>query len=142
MEVAASRPADFEVQVRIPAFAAGATVAVNGKRVTAAAEPGTFVALRREWKTGDHIDLDLPLTKRLEAIDPRHTNTVALLSGPLVLFAIGETMPEVTGAQLLAAAKTGTESWEVKAAAGRMKMLPFTAIGDEPYSTYHNISQR
>jgi hypothetical protein len=65
MEVTASRLADFEVRVRIPAFAAGTTVAVNGKRVTAAIEPGTFLALRREWKTGDHIDLDLPLTKRL-----------------------------------------------------------------------------
>ena len=72
MEVTVSRATDFEVQVRIPAFAMGATVAVNGKRVAAAVEPGTFVALRREWKTGDYIDLDLPLTKRLEAIDPRH----------------------------------------------------------------------
>ena len=140
MEMAASRPADFEVQLRIPSFAVGAAVAVNGKRVMAAVEPGTFVVLRREWKTGDHIDLDLPLTKRLEAIDPRHANTVALLSGPLVLFAIGETMPAVTREQLLAAAKSGKENWEVKTAAGRMKMLPFTAIGDEPYSTYLNVS--
>ena len=140
MEVTASRPADFEVQVRIPAFAAGATVAVNGKRVTAAVEPGTFVALRREWKTGDHIDLDLPLTKRLETIDSRHAKTVALLTGPLVLFPTGETMPAVTRAQLLAAAKSGKETWEVKTEAGRMKMMPFTAIGDEPYSTYLNVS--
>lgn len=65
---------------------------------------------------------------------------MALLSGPLVLFPIGETMPAVTRAQLLAAAKTGKETWEVKTAAGRMKMLPFTAIGNEPYSTYVNIS--
>jgi hypothetical protein len=139
MEVTASRSADFELQLRIPAFAAGATVAVNGKRVTTAMEPGTFLALRREWKTGDHIDLDLPPTKRLEAIDPRHANTVALVSGPLVLFAVGETVPAATQAQLLAVEKSGKEHWEVKTAAGRMKMMPFTAIGDEPYSTYLNI---
>ena len=139
MDVIVSRAADFEVQVRIPSFAVGAAVAVNGKRVTAAVEPGTFVTLRREWKTGDHIDLDLPLTKRLEAIDPRHANTVALLSGPLVLFPMGETMPEVTRAQLMAATKRGKEHWEVKTAAGPLKMMPFTAIGDEPYSTYVNV---
>ncbi len=140
MEVTASRPAEFDVQVRIPAFAEGATVAVNGKPVTTAVVPGTFVALRREWKTGDHIDLDLPLTKRLDSIDARHANTVALLSGPLVLFPIGKTMPAVTRAQLLAAAKSGKENWEVKTVAGRTKMMPFTAISDEPYSTYLNVS--
>jgi hypothetical protein len=68
------------------------------------------------------------------------TNTVALLSGPLVLFAIGENAPVATRAQLPAAAKSGKEHWEVKTAAGRMNMVPFTAIGDEPYSTYLNVT--
>jgi hypothetical protein len=61
---------------------------------------------------------------------------VALLVGPLVLFAITEAEPKVTRAQLLAAKKSGTQSWQVETAGGPLKMLPFTGIGEEPYTTY------
>jgi len=98
--------------------------------------PGSFATLQRTWKTGDRVKLDLPLAKRLEAIDPRHPNTVALLSGPLVLFAITEKPPKVTSLQLLAAKKTAGQSWQVETAAAPLTMLPFTAISDEQYSTY------
>ena len=40
---------------------------------------------------------------RLEPIDPEHPETVALMRGPLVLFAVTEQAPKVTGQQLLAA---------------------------------------
>jgi hypothetical protein len=73
---------------------------------------------------------------RLESIDPQHPQTVALLCGPLVLFAICETAPSVTAQQLLAAKKSGQQSWTVETAAGPMTMLPFTAIADQQYSTY------
>jgi hypothetical protein len=78
----------------------------------------------------------LPLTKRLEPIDPRHPNTVALLCGPLVLFAVTDSAPAVTRRQLLSARKLGEENWQVETAAAPLKMLPFTAISDEPYSAY------
>jgi hypothetical protein len=76
------------------------------------------------------------LNLRLEAIDPRHPRTVALLCGPQVLFAITNTRPEVTARALLAARRTGKQSWQVDTAAGAMSMLPFTAIGEQRYSTY------
>lgn len=77
---------------------------------------------------------------RLEPIDPQHAQTVALLSGPLVLFAITDAQPVLTRAQLLAAKKTGVQTWEVGTGNGSMKMLPFTAIKEEQYSTYLRIS--
>ena len=92
--------------------------------------------MQRKWKTGDRIELELPLPMRLEAIDPRHSETVALVSGPLVLFAMTDSQPSLTRAQLLAARKTGPEAWEVASAGGPLRMLPFTAINDEPYTTY------
>jgi DUF1680 family protein len=135
-EVTTSRPLEFALNFRIPSWAEGASLSVNGKRVLEPVIPGSFATVRRPWKTGDHIELDLPLVKRLQSIDSSHPKTVALLCGPLVLFAITGTPPVVTGQQLLAAKKTGQQNWQVETATVLLNMLPFTAIADEQYSTY------
>lgn len=137
-EVKAAKAAEFAVNLRIPAWAEGASVAVNGKREAAAA--GSFARLQREWKNGDGIDLELPMKARLEAVDPKHPETVALMVGPLVLFAITDAQPAVTRAQLLAAKKDGAQSWQVETAGGAVKMLPWVGIGEEEYSTYLRIA--
>jgi hypothetical protein len=77
---------------------------------------------------------------RLEAVDPQHAETVALLLGPIVLFAITDTDPKITRAQLLAAKKSGPQSWQVETANGLLRMLPFTEVGEEPYSTYLRVT--
>jgi DUF1680 family protein len=135
-DVTASRARDFALNLRIPGWAEGAAISVNGKRVESDVKPGSFKAVRREWKTGDHLGLELPLTKRLEAIDARHANTVALLCGPLVLFAITNARPVVTREQLLSATKAGERSWRAATSGAPLKLLPFTSIADEEYSTY------
>ena len=139
-EVTTSRPAESAIHFRIPAWAEAASISLNGRRVSDPAIPGSFATLHRQWKSGDRLELELPLTKRLEPIDSRHPKTVALLCGPLVLFAITDTPPVVTGQQLLAARKVGEQDWQVETAAGPVKMLPFTAIADEQYSTYLAIT--
>src|SRR3990172_7048478 len=48
-----ARPVKFPLQLRIPAWAQGATVAVNGQRVGGAVKAGKFFELDREWKPGD-----------------------------------------------------------------------------------------
>jgi DUF1680 family protein len=136
LEFALSRPAGFAIHLRIPAWAEGASIFVNGKPVPASDGPGTFATIRRSWKTGDLIEMNLPMRLRLEAIDAHHPQTVALLCGPLVLFAITDVAPAVAARQLLSAKKTGPESWQVETDLGPMAMLPFTAIGDQQYSTY------
>jgi uncharacterized protein len=139
-EVTASSPKDFAVNFRIPSWAQGASLSVNEKRTAAAPAPGSFASVGRQWKTGDRVDLNLPLTKRLEPINPRHPDIVALLSGPLVLFAVGETPPQVTRQQLLSAAKQAKDRWKVRTTAAPLTLLPFTGISDEPYSTYLTVS--
>jgi uncharacterized protein len=135
-ELAISKPAEFAIHLRIPEWAAGATISINGKTASPSVAVAQFATLHRTWKKGDHIELDLPMKLRLESIDPQHPQTVALLCGPLVLFAISETAPSVTKQQLLAAKKAGEQLWKVETAAGTMSMLPFTAIADQQYSTY------
>jgi hypothetical protein len=131
-----SRRSEFRLNFRIPAWVEGASLSVNGKRVAEPVLPGTFATVRRKWKSGDRVDLELPLRNRLEAIDARHADTVALLCGPLVLFAIGETAAAVTLEQLLAAKKAGARNWQAATAAGPLELLPFTEISDQAYSTY------
>ncbi|MGA9981743.1 MAG: beta-L-arabinofuranosidase domain-containing protein [Candidatus Sulfotelmatobacter sp.] len=136
-KVKASKAAKFAVNLRIPQWAEGASIAVNGKREAAAA--GSFARVKRHWKNGDRIELELPLATRLEPIDAQHPEMVALLAGPIVLFAIMDSQPTVTRAQLLAVKKIASEIWQVETATGVMKMMPFTAIEEQQYSTYLSV---
>ena len=136
-EVKVSKPAEFAVNFRIPAWAERASIVVNGRRESASA--GSFASVKRQWKNGDRIELELPLTKRLEPIDARHPETVALLAGPIVLFAITDSQPELTRAQLLAVKKMVPEVWHVETASGVMRMMPFTAIDNQQYLTYLRV---
>jgi uncharacterized protein len=127
------------LNLRIPAWAENASIVVNGKRETAQA--GSFAQIEREWRTGDHIDLELPMRARLEAIDAQHPDTVALIVGPLVLFALMNP-PQITRAQLLAAKKMARDVWHVETGGPVpvMKMLTWAAIEDQEYTTYLRVS--
>ncbi len=139
-DVQTSRTREFTLNFRIPAWAAGASISLNGQRIETDVIPGTFAAVRRQWDNGDRIELDLPMATRLEPIDTKHLDTVALLYGPLVLFAITKSQPSVSRADLLAAKRSGQRIWEVKTAGAFLKMLPFVEIADEQYSTYLRVT--
>jgi len=134
LEVQSSKTASFAVNLRIPTWAEGASIIVNGKPVAVAA--GTFTRIQRDWKNGDHIELELPMKPRLEAIDKQHPDTVALLVGPLVLF--GSQVSGLTRAQLLAPQKMAKGVWHVSLGGDRlMKMVTWTELSEnEPYTTY------
>lgn len=138
MDVTASSPAEFSVFLRIPAWARGAALTTNGMRNSRKLEAGSFAEVRRTWKTGDRIELDLPFTTRLEAVDAQHPDTVALVTGPLVLMAIKSAAQDPAAkpwkrAELLAAAQQG-RAWA--AANGVLTLKPFPEIVDEGYTTY------
>jgi hypothetical protein len=139
-EVNTSKATDFALRFRVPAWAEGASISINGHREKAPMTPGTFATIHRQWSSGDRIELDLPMTARLEAVDPQHPQVVALLVGPLVLFAITDNPPSLTRAALLGARRVNQRGWEVKAGGTSMKMLPFTDIGEEPYTTYVQLA--
>jgi uncharacterized protein len=138
-KVKASKTASFTLSFRIPAWAEGASISINGRREQALVTPGNFAAIHRPWNSGDRVELDLPMTTRLEPVDPHHTETVALLIGPLVLFAITDNPPALTRADLLAAKRLDQRSWRVKNEFSAVKMVPFTEIGEEQYTTYLRI---
>lgn len=139
-----SQPTEQTLAFRIPAWATGAAIFVNGKRQAGLAVPGKFASVRREWASGDRVELELPLPMRLEAIDSRHADTVALLRGPLVLMAVKERadspLPRITRQQLLGAARVSERQWQASSAGGPVKLIPFTSVGDLPYTTYLQVS--
>jgi hypothetical protein len=136
-----SQPTELTLQFRIPTWAEGASIFLNGTKQKGLAVPGEFAAIRRRWETGDRVELELPLKMRLEAIDARHTDTVALLRGPLVLMAVKQQspVPKITREQLLAAQRVSERQWQVNTIHGPITMLPFASLGDLPYTTYVKI---
>lgn len=140
--VGLNRSSIFALRLRIPAWAArdGIALRVNGDSVKVRTERG-FATIERRWASGDRVELFLPMPLRLEAIDPQHPETVALLRGPLVLFGLTGQSPHVTRNQLLAVRRMdGEVAWRAATASGELRMAPFTHIGDQGYTTYFNIS--
>jgi DUF1680 family protein len=79
--------ATVTLKLRYPEWAAGpATVLINGERQDVAAEPGQFISLRRDWRQGDTVTLELPMQPRLEQL-PDGSDYYAILYGPIVLAA-------------------------------------------------------
>lgn len=77
---------DFTLSLRVPGWADGATVAVNGQPVRIRAEAG-YLRLRRLWQPGDRVALSLGLAPRRVHAHPGVTpdqGRVALMRGPLV----------------------------------------------------------
>jgi len=78
--------AEFALRLRVPGWASGATVAVNGG-LAEDAIAGEYVVLRRQWQPGDTVTLELPLRVRLMVANPNveeTRNQVAVMRGPLV----------------------------------------------------------
>lgn len=92
-------PAEFALRLRIPAWLAQKPfLRVNGVPVHAPSDRG-FLVLRRLWKPGDTVTLELPQSFRTEAIDDLHPRTVAVLHGPLVYVELSPAEGETSLAQ-------------------------------------------
>ncbi|MBN1418667.1 MAG: glycoside hydrolase family 127 protein [Planctomycetes bacterium] len=78
------RPRRFALRLRVPAWASGATVAVNGEAVQAPREGGRLV-LAREWRPGDTVTLSLQGDLRAIRWPKPDAETIAVYDGPLCL---------------------------------------------------------
>jgi len=137
-----SQPLEFALRLRIPAWADRPSISVNGKRIATPVKPGTFASLKQKWRSGDRIELELPRQLALKAVDEEHPNLVALVYGPLVLFAVTTETPQFTRRQLLSAERSGPESaeWRVDASGRSVRFLPWWVIKYERYSTYLSLT--
>jgi len=152
MVLKASKSTTMALRLRIPEWASssaasssgpGVEITLNGQPVQAPVTKG-FATIQRKWKDGDRVQLHLPMSMRLEAIDragTKNPDTVALLRGPLVLFALTEETPTITRDQLLMAKQMkGQPMWMAQTANGPLVLTPFTEIHEEKYKTYLTVS--
>ena len=80
MTVDPASPVAFPLELRIPAWAAGTRVAVNGKAVEGV-RAASFHTLDRTWNKGDWITIQLPMTPR---VSRWYNDSVVIERGPLV----------------------------------------------------------
>jgi DUF1680 family protein len=77
--------AEWTLSLRVPAWAEGATLRVDGEEQAAAA--GTYAAVTRSWRSGDTVELSLPMPVRFVEADERIDavrDCVAIERGPIV----------------------------------------------------------
>jgi hypothetical protein len=92
LTVNSARPATFPLVLRIPAWALGATVRINGQEQPNV-KPGEFFRVSREWKSADRVDLRFPMTVRTSTW---FNNSIAIERGPLVYsLKIGESWNKI-----------------------------------------------
>ena len=133
-----SRPAWFSLKLRVPAWADGATAQVNGRPVPLKVALG-FATIRRKWRTGDVIELVLPMKPRIEVLDQAHPETAAVMFGPRVLFALSSDPVVTSRAHALAVQQAEGSEWKMETANGPVKFVPFTSVGDRTYLTYIQV---
>jgi DUF1680 family protein len=88
VEIAVEKaPEDAAIHLRIPAWAEGASIRVNGKPLVSPIRAGAYVAVRHPWRQGDTVTLILPMEIRLmrahRKVDAAR-NQIAVERGPLV----------------------------------------------------------
>ncbi len=77
----------FEINVRVPGWATrGFFVKINGKEQKLDAKPGSYLAISRDWKDGDRIELKMPFQFHLDPVMDQ-PNIASLFYGPVLLAA-------------------------------------------------------
>lgn len=77
----------FAVNVRVPNWATkGFFVKINGQDQKVDAKPGSYLAIERDWKNGDNIELTMPFDFHLDPVMDQ-PNIASLFYGPILLAA-------------------------------------------------------
>lgn len=84
LTVTVDRPVRVTLNLRRPGWCRRIIMHVNGVRWKGGVAANGYVGIRREWRTGDVVDVELPMTLRTETL-PGTTDLVAFVYGPIVL---------------------------------------------------------
>jgi uncharacterized protein len=86
--VTPSETMEFPLQLRIPKWCPKATLAVNGEAPIEVSPGESLYEIRRVWKPGDSVTLDMPMPWRLIRGRKTQEGRAALMRGPVV-FCLG-----------------------------------------------------
>jgi len=127
LTVRTDRPLRLALRLRIPSWTSfAASVRINGRPVEVSASPGSYLAFARTWKTGDRVQIDLPMRLRVESM-PADPAMQAFPYGPLAL--AGDLGSEGLEEKLI----VGPNAPRIQRAQ-RIEIPTFRASGPEPGS--------
>ncbi|HVI98381.1 MAG TPA: beta-L-arabinofuranosidase domain-containing protein [Sphingomonas sp.] len=133
---------NFAMKLRIPAWATGARLAVNGKTVAAA--PGGLAEIRRRWKAGDTVDLTLPQTPRVLPIDDKNPKLAAVMRGPVMYVGInpweGLANQSLPLPSALAPVAGQDQALALTVGGRNLVFVPYFNVDTESYNTYFKIA--
>ena len=152
LHIAVDKPMQLALHLRIPEWLTGGSVKINGRPIDASASPGSYLTLSRIWNTGDRIEMELPMSLRIEAMpdDPR---TQAVLYGPIVLagdlgaeglahnLIVGPNAPQLRKAAALDIPRLQTSSIKpgdrpLSFQMDGVELMPISRILDRRYTVY------
>ncbi len=134
----------FPLKLRIPAWAQGASLKLNGVPLQTTCTPGMWATIERTWNSGDRVEITIPLRLRMQAVDPQHPHRVAIVKGPVVLVQDGGVHEPVFRLpyndedlnKWLVADQEGPNIYRVVPPDGKRvmaKFRPFYAVGPDYY---------
>lgn len=137
--VSAKNPVELAINLRIPYWARGGSVKINGTKLQAFGSPSSYLELNRSWKNGDTIELSLPMDLHIDSM-PDDQTVQAVMYGPLVL---AGRFDEVTKEMMYGDTEPDPKNI--------MKVAEITADGDKPTGwieadakqplTFHTVGQ-
>lgn len=153
---ACAHPVRLALRIRHPGWAgSGFRILVNGKEIAMDSAPDSYATVSRVWKSGDNVEVLLPMALRTEAFhdDPHR---LALLDGPIVLcgeVAEKKPVPDIvsTDGRILDGLTSTpgkplcfTGSPRLFHATGQpegtdVSLMPFFATADRSYTVYWDV---
>ncbi|AGP52424.1 glycoside hydrolase family 127 protein [Streptomyces rapamycinicus] len=134
-----SGAASLELRVRIPSWAAGARATLNGTTLADRPAPGSRLIIDRQWKTGDRVEVTLPMKLTFDPA-PDDPDVQAVLYGPVVLAGAyggrtGMTMPRLDTGSV---SRTATDPlrFSATASAESVTLLPVARVHHQHYNVY------
>ncbi|MBW4701662.1 beta-L-arabinofuranosidase domain-containing protein [Micromonospora sp. RL09-050-HVF-A] len=143
LTLSGSMSGSWGIRVRIPAWATGATIAVNGETQNVATNPGSYATVTRTWAAGDTVTVRLPMKVVVQPSND-NANVAALMYGPAVLAGnYGNTglsaLPSLN-ASSVTRTSTSTLAFTATANGSTVNLGPFYDAHGFNYTVYWNTS--
>lgn len=93
IRIEVKKRSEFTLQLRYPIWvkAHALSISINGEAISISTNPGNYIAIKRVWKDGDIVKMNLPMETKAERL-PDGSNYYAILHGPIVLAAKTDTL--------------------------------------------------
>ncbi|WP_433368638.1 beta-L-arabinofuranosidase domain-containing protein [Actinoplanes sp. CA-142083] len=127
----------FTMRIRIPAWASGTQIRVNGT-VFSSPAAGAYATVTRTWASGDVVDVTLPMALTREATND-NSNVQAVKVGPIVLGGLFGTS-NLTALPVLDPASLSPTTTPLQYTANGVSLVPFYKAHGQRYSVYWSIT--